>query len=703
MPNQLVKEFSPYLKQHANNPVDWYAWGEEAFELARSAEKPILLSIGYSACHWCHVMAYECFEDMQVAAVMNRLFINIKVDREERPEIDHIYQSAHQILQQRPGGWPLTVFMSPEGMPFYCGTYFPKIPRQGLPGFLDLLESIATYWAKHKGEIDEQNHKLAEAMQKMVPQLTQEQEEFDISPIARAAVTLGKSFDRRWGGFGDAPKFPRCTDLALLLRSKLPEQRQMALFSLAAMGGGGIFDQLGGGFFRYSVDSQWSIPHFEKMLYDNGALLALYAEAAALTGQEQYSTTANMLATWAVREMQLANGGFCASLDADAAGGEGRYYMWLNNDVGKLLSAREYAVASAHWGLNLPASYQDSLWHLQIVRTLPDVSRINKFDLEETGKLLDSARQKMLAAREKRPNPMRDSKILVSWNALMIEGLLRAGRLLEKEEWVLAGRRALDFIRSSMWVKSPDDRKSGRLLAWGISESDEFKAQGMATLDDYAFLLAACIESLQVGELRVEDMQFAHQLAEAMLERFENQDGGGFYLTEHDHEQLIHRPMVGHDASIPSGNGVGAWAMQRLGVLCGEPGYLSAAERVLSRYYPVLKVSPSSFGSMFAALDEWIAPLRSVVLTGPAKEVRQWQLALTRRAAYGTIIIALPGDLAGKAPLALHALAKKEVGTEVKAWICEGMTCREPNTELEKVLELIALPRQAVKSGGSHN
>ena len=393
MPNRLADETSPYLQQHADNPVDWRPWNAEALALAQQEDKPILLSVGYSACHWCHVMAHESFEDPDVAAVMNQLYVTIKVDREERPDLDQIYQTAHQMLTQRAGGWPLTMFLTPAGVPFYGGTYFPKSPRYGLPGFTELLQRIAQTYREKRGDIETQNASLLEALASTLPTRSIARNlaaDFDAQPLAELRAQLGESFDARYGGFGGAPKFPHPTDLAFLLqRADDTAAREMVLTTLRRMAEGGIYDQVGGGFCRYSVDAVWSIPHFEKMLYDNGLLLGLYADAWALTQEPLFQRVAEQTAAWLIREMQSPEGGYYSSLDADSEGEEGKFYVWDREEVLGLLSPEEYAVAARHWGLNGLPNFEGAHWHLRVMAALQ----------ADSADLLESARAKLFAAR----------------------------------------------------------------------------------------------------------------------------------------------------------------------------------------------------------------------------------------------------------------------------------------------------------------
>ncbi|MDO8704648.1 MAG: thioredoxin domain-containing protein [Sulfuricaulis sp.] len=650
MTNRLAQETSPYLQQHASNPVDWFPWGEEALRCAREQDKPILLSIGYSACHWCHVMAHESFEDAEVAAVMNRIFINIKVDREERPDLDQIYQTAHAMLTQRGGGWPLTLFLTPDQTPFFGGTYFPKEPRYNLPGFVQLLEQVAGIYRTHREDIALQNASLLHAFGATLPN-AKDQGSLSDAPLDDACDELRQAFDPVYGGFGGAPKFPQPSGLEFLLRhAGSGDTRSMALHTLRKMAEGGIHDQLGGGFCRYSVDERWAIPHFEKMLYDNGPLLSLYTDAHVLTGEASFRHVAQGIAGWAMREMQSPNGGFYSSLDADSEHEEGKFYLWTPEQVASLLSAEEYAVAAVHYGLDQPPNFEGKHWNLLVARPLDELAQAQQ--------LLANAKQKLFAARENRVRPGRDEKILVSWNALMIKGMAHAGRMLGEPAWIASAQRATDFIRTAMW-------RNGRLLA----TCKDDKAHLNAYLDDYAFLLDALLELLQ-AEFRPTDLKFARALADVLLEQFEDAQESGFFFTSHDHEKLIHRPKPGHDNATPSGNGVAAFALQRLGHLLGEVRYLEAAECTLKLYYPVLAQQPSGFASMLTALREYLTPPQIVILRSAPGASAAWRRQLLQRYWPDTLIIALEGEFAG-----LPEMLAKPLSQEVSAWVCQGVRC----------------------------
>ncbi len=670
MPNRLATETSPYLQQHADNPVEWYPWGEEALALARREDKPILLSIGYSACHWCHVMAHESFEDAHVAAEMNRHFVNIKVDREERPDLDQIYQTVHQMLTQRAGGWPLTMFLMPDGTPFFAGTYFPKTSRYGMPGFRDLLPRIAGAYHAQRDDIAQQNASLMDALARTVP--APGELDFKRGPIDDAVGELAQHFDPVHGGIGQAPKFPHPFELAFCLRRHALEgggiSGTIATLTLTRMAEGGIYDQLAAGFCRYSTDAQWSIPHFEKMLYDNGPLLALYSDAWQLTRQPLYEKIARETAEWVMREMQPAHGstegGYYSSLDADSEGVEGKFYVWTRDEVEAVLTPGEYAVVDPHYGLNREPNFEGHHWNLRVMTPLAQVSAELGVAFEESAARLDSARAKLHAAREHRVHPGRDDKVLTSWNALMIKAMARAGRIFARPDWIASARRAVDFLRSALW-------KDGRLLA----TYKDGRAHLNAYLDDHAFLLDALLELAQT-EFRAEDLHWAQALAEVLLEQFEDREHGGFYFVSHDHERLIHRPKTGHDGATPSGNGVAAYALQRLGHLIGEPRYIDAAERTLKLFYAPLQRNPSGYTTLLTALEEALAPPRVVILRGPAVEVARWRAQLDATFRPDTMLVSVPDDIASL-PAALDKKSAAKTAAP-SAWLCEGAACLPP-------------------------
>ena len=679
--NRLGQETSPYLLQHAANPVDWYPWGDEALQLARRENKPILLSIGYSACHWCHVMAHESFEDEATAAVMNELFVNIKVDREERPDLDRIYQLAHQMLIQRGGGWPLTMFLAPaDHRPFFGGTYFPNEARYGMPSFTALIRRVADFYRTRSADIGSQGEALQRAFNEMLPAPAAADAPLTLQPLASAREMLAGEFDAQSGGFGAAPKFPHPTNIAFLLRtwrasaaSESPDLHSlyMATLTLTRMAEGGIYDQIGGGFARYSVDEYWMIPHFEKMLYDNGQLLNVYAQAAVATGDELFRRVTAETAAWMIRDLQSPAGGFWSTLDADSEGHEGKFYVWTPEQIEKLVPAAAYQVLARRFGLDRAANFEGA-WHLHAYRPLEEVASELGISADLATSQLDAARLSLLAERDTRIWPGRDEKILTSWNGLAISGMSVAARALQRPEFADSAVRAVDFIRSHLW-------RDGRLLAVHAAGQARF----MAYLDDYAFLLDGLLEILQT-RWRSADLRFAIDLAEVLLSHFEDRDAGGFFFTASDHEALIHRSKTFADEAVPAGNGVAAQALARLGWLIGDTRYLDSAARTLRAAAAALERYPHAHGTLLAALDEQVEPPEVLIIRGPAQEVASWRDALARVYSPKRLVFAI-GDDVRELPA---ALADKKSMDVTCAYICRGMTCSAPVRSLEALLAL---------------
>ncbi len=687
--NKLISETSPYLLQHADNPVDWYPWGEEALQLAKHENKPILLSIGYSACHWCHVMAHESFEDEATAALMNRLYVNIKVDREERPDLDKIYQLAHQMLTQRGGGWPLTMFLLPDShMPYFAGTYFPKDQRHGLPSFASLLEQMADVYVHRKDEINKQTVSLENALGN-VYQHDQANGVIDASMQLDAIAQLKQQFDTKEGGFGSAPKFPHVSSIERMLRhwylsknkndndvnkSDMEDKNalHMAVFSLEKMALGGMNDQLGGGFCRYSVDDYWMIPHFEKMLYDNGVLLAEYAQAYALEQLPLFEKTCHETAQWVMREMQSPEGGYYSSYDADSEGEEGKFYVWTPDEIKSLLTADEYAIVAPHFGLDRKANFEGK-WHFHVYQSLESLQE--KIDTKSSVyDLLASAKEKLYQVREERVKPGRDDKILTSWNGLMIRAMAMTARYLSMPEYAGSATKAVDFIRSTLW-------KDGRLLA---TYKDD-KAHLMAYLDDYAYLLDGLLELLQV-RWRTADIEFAQRIADVMLTHFEDQQDGGFWFVADDHEALLQRPKTYTDEATPSGNAVAAFALQRLGYLLGETRYLDAAQRCLENGAAACKDMPYAHCTLLKAAEEQSHDPQTIIIRGQNNQqngqAQHWlklcneQYAPQRQTYLITDSETLP-----------ESLAMKKLEGEITAYLCTGMTCGLPITTEDQLTE----------------
>ncbi len=674
MTNLLANETSPYLQQHADNPVDWHAWNPDTLQFARAQDRPILLSIGYSACHWCHVMAHESFEDAGVAAVMNELFINIKVDREERPDLDQIYQTAHHLLTRRNGGWPLTMFLTPDGTPFFGGTYFPKQARYNLPAFPDLLKRVARVYAENRAELAEQGRHLIAALAETLPSQGDTEASLNDAPLALAVRQNAEHFDSMHGGFGGAPKFLHPAELVLLLRRGKAtgdeQARHIVHYTLQQMAHGGLYDQLGGGFCRYSVDERWDIPHFEKMLYDNGLLLALYCDASQSSSDPLFARIVEQTAAWVLREMQSPEGGYYSSLDADSEHEEGKFYVWQRDEILSLLNDDEYALIEPYYGLDNAPNFEHQAWNLRVSSSLAEIAQLLDMPIDKAAALLDSAQKKLFAAREQRIRPGRDEKILGAWNGLMIAGMARAARIFNRPEWLRSAQQAMDFVRTTLW-------RDESLLA----TYKDGKAHLNAYLDDHAFLLNALLELLQT-EYRSEDLAFAEQLGDALLARFEDKQNGGFFFTSHDHEVLIQRNKSGPDNATPSGNGIAAQALLRLALLTGETRYADAAERCLKLFFPALQQAAGFHSSLCTALEEFLRPPSLLVLRGASNGTRHWQDALRTRYLPNLITIALPDEVSGLP----DALAKPS-GAGTTAWLCHGTHCLPPITGIEALLE----------------
>jgi uncharacterized protein YyaL (SSP411 family) len=677
MRNRLSEETSPYLKQHATNPVHWQAWNDESLAEARTTGKPILLSVGYSACHWCHVMAHESFEDEATARLMNDLFVNIKVDREERPDLDKIYQTSHQLMSGQAGGWPLTVFLTPDQLPIFTGTYFPKERRYGMPAFREVLLAIDQYYREKGDEIRQRGASLVDALGNSDTSNADDFATLSRAPLGLARERLAQSYDAEHGGFGGGPKFPHPATLELLLAywhahrdgDADSEALTMVTHTLDCMAQRGLYDHLAGGFFRYSVDRFWSIPHFEKMLYDNAQLLAVYADACAATGTQRYAAVAGATADWVMRDMQDPRGGYYSTLDADSEHEEGKFYVWTPAEIEAVLGAEHSALANRVYGLTRPANFEGKHWHLHLAEEAATAARELGLDATGAAESLDEARRKLLAARERRVWPGRDEKLLVSWNGLMVRGMARAARVLGRPDLAESATRAVDFICAELW-------QNGRLKA----TYKDGRARFAAYLDDYAFLAQGLVELLQC-RWRDSDLALARQLADVLLAHFEDARGG-FFFTADDHERLIHKPKPAIDEAVPAGNGVAALALLALGHLLGEQRYLDAAERTVRSALHGIERYPDAHCTLLRALDELITPPKLVVLRGTAAELAPWQRKLDRQYAPHRLAFAIPNDA-----VLPGLLAQRTPRAGPVAYVCEGMTCRAP-LELRDGVEL---------------
>ncbi|MBS1269694.1 MAG: hypothetical protein MAG794_00645 [Gammaproteobacteria bacterium] len=672
--NRLANETSPYLLQHAHNPVGWHPWNEEALASARESGKPILLSIGYTACHWCHVMEKESFEDDTTAAYMNEHFVCIKVDREERPDLDKIYQITHQILSQRPGGWPLTIVMDPvHHVPFFAGTYFPDRPRHGMPAFRDILKRIVDFYQTHK---DDKLPGHVSAVKDTMAQLhgSDTTGEAELQLLNQAARDLESAYDPANGGFGGAPKFPHSTNLSLCLRlwqrsqqhgDPRPQLLDIVRQSLQAIASKGLFDHIGGGFYRYSVDALWRIPHFEKMLYDNAQLLPLYTDAYLVTGERQFKEVALRTGQWVLAEMQSAKGAYYSTLDADSEGEEGRFYLWTREELISELDGAEWSVIESRFGLRGHENFEGR-WHLNIENNIETVLEQTGLDPETARSVLESARSKLYDVRARRGWPLRDEKVLTSWNALMVRGMAHAGLHLVEPAFVESASNALKFIRENLW-------QDGRLRATtkdGVTRLNAY-------LDDYVFLIDALLAMNQWSWAN-EMVDWMAELADFVIEHFEHKPTGGMYFTSNDHEALLHRDKPTMDDATPSGNGVAARVFLRLGHLLAEPRYLQAGERILKALSGVMGRYPSAHGALMEALCEYHEPVETVVIRGSPEGIAEWRSACTGYYP-NRQVFSINGQTTGDLPGIIENMTPRG---GVAAYVCRGTECSEPITNL---------------------
>jgi uncharacterized protein len=621
--NRLAHETSPYLLQHADNPVDWYPWGEEALRRARDEDKPILLSIGYAACHWCHVMEHESFEDASTAAVMNERFVNVKVDREERPDLDAVYMEAVVALSGH-GGWPMTVFLTPDGEPFYGGTYYPPEPRHGLPSFRQLLDSIAEAWGERRGDVSRAATELVEAVRRSA-ELSPSTDPLTESVLSAAERSLASTFEPRHGGWGRAPKFPNAPALEFLLRRG---ERDMVVRTLDEMAAGGMYDLLGGGFHRYSVDDRWLVPHFEKMLYDNALLAPAYLHGWLVTGEERYREITVETVEYMLRELLLAEGGFASAQDADTDGVEGLTFTW---------TAEEGA----------PAELLEPFEHGRSILR---------------GELDEQTRARLLAIRERRPKPLRDDKAIASWNGLALAALAEAGWRLGRPDWVDAARRLGEFLLGPLSDADGRLRRSRR----------EGRTSGAGFLDDYANVAHGLLElHVATGELRW--LREAHRLALLAVELFADEERGGFFLAPADGEQLVARTKELDDHPLPSGNAMLAHVLLRLARIYGDDELERRGVSVLRLLRPALERAPSAFGWGLVALDLHLSPPRELAIAGPVDSevaraaLEQWQPR--------TVVAVGPAE---DVPL----LVGKDLVCGLPAvYVCERFACRAPVTD----------------------
>ena len=662
--NRLIDQTSPYLLQHAHNPVDWYPWCEEALEEAERRDRPILLSIGYAACHWCHVMERESFEDEETAALMNDLFVSIKVDREERPDLDAIYMDAVQAMTGH-GGWPLTAFLTPDGRPFYAGTYFPNEDRHGMPAFPNVLRAVAGAWRDSRDDVVEQGRRVVEGIGK-VSQLPASQLDLSQDVLRAALEALASVFDPRWGGFGSAPKFPQPMVLEFLLRCHLRgwSDASELLTTLDRMAAGGMHDQVGGGFHRYSVDGRWHVPHFEKMLYDNAQLARLYLRAWQSSGRDPYRDVAVRTLEYLLREMRHEGGGFFSSQDADSEGVEGKFFVWsyeeLEEVAGDEVAACLGAMPDGNWeGTNV-------LWLPVPVGVVAAEFGIGEEELERR---IGGARDELFRRREGRIRPATDDKILAGWNAMAISALAEAGRVLAEPRYIDAAVVAADFVLTEL------RRDDGRLLrAWR-----EGRTAAPAYADDYALMADACLTLYETTfELRF--FKQAQSLCDDLIRLFHDEERGGFFQTGADAEELVVRPKELFDNAVPAGNSVAAEVLLRLSSLTGERPYEDAALSALRLVRDFLAPSPTGFGQALSALDRALSPSREIAIVGEldAQDTRAlaavvWERLLPNR----VLAVASPSDPEARETVALLE-RRVEVDGRPTAYVCEGFACKLP-------------------------
>jgi uncharacterized protein YyaL (SSP411 family) len=680
--NRLADETSPYLRQHKDNPVDWYPWGDEAFARARAEDKPIMLSVGYSACHWCHVMAHESFEDPETAEVMNRLFVNIKVDREERPDVDAVYMTAVQSLTGR-GGWPMTVFLTPEGEPFYGGTYYPKEERHGLPGFTQLLEAIDDAWQGRRDELLTQAGKLSAALARSgdLPGAGTDSG-LGTEVLDRAAAQLAAHYDGQFGGFGGAPKFPQAMSLDHLLRHYVRTgdglSREVALGTLDAMAAGGMYDQLGGGFHRYSVDARWLVPHFEKMLYDQATLARAYLHAWLVAGQERHKRVLEETVEYVLRDLRHEDGGFYSAEDADSEGEEGKFYVWSLDELNEVLGAAgltedQAAAIAGWWGVTKGGNFEGH-----------NILHIAGVSLEATGgpgrgaappEGIEQAREALFRHREQRVRPGLDDKVLTGWNGMFLQALAEAAAALGRDDWMQAARANARFMLDEL--RRPDGRLLRSWQADATPGPDGRRARHLGYAEDYAALLGALVSLAEVDD--VAWLVPAGEIAAGLCDLFA--DPGGFYTTGTDAEALITRPRDVFDNATPSANSLAANGLLRLAALTGESRWQEAGEGAVRAVGAVMGDHPTAFAELHGALERAIRPPIEVAVVGDPGDAATAELTGEIRRRFmptAVSVTAPPGTGAELTPL----LADRPlVDNRPTAYVCQHFACRQPVTD----------------------
>jgi uncharacterized protein YyaL (SSP411 family) len=672
--NALIYETSPYLLQHAHNPVQWYPWGSEALAKAKAEDKPILLSIGYSACHWCHVMAHECFEDEEIASLMNQSFINIKVDREERPDLDAIYMSAVQLTTGR-GGWPMTVFLTPDQQPFFCGTYFPKEDRYGVPGFRRVLLGVAQAY-QDKRQILYQDAGAITAELKRFGANHAPSAELARATLSDAANAIASGFDSVHGGFGEAPKFPPSMALSFLMRCSLRENTKYYLEiinkTLAKMAAGGMYDQLGGGFHRYSVDAQWLVPHFEKMLYDNALLSRVYLDGFLLTGNESYGQTCREVLDYVIREMMSSEGGFYSSQDADSEGGEGEYYIWANEEIHLLLGEEDSRLFCRYYGVTPNGNFEGKNI-LHIPKPMEEFARANNLSARQLSDILQRCRETLFEARERRVKPGRDEKILTAWNGLMLRSFAEASRVLDSEAYLQAAVKNAEFLLSKLYDQ-------GSLLR----SYKDGQAKFSAYLDDYSCLIDGLL-SLYEATFEPRWVQAAEDLASRMVDKFWDQQERNFFLTPDNHEVLIHRPKEIYDNALPCGNSVAAGVLLRLTAFTGDQKWADYSIAVMESNAGLMVKIPNAFPHLLCVLDDYLGATTEIAIIGSLdnEAVQEFSAEVFRRYRPNKVVACgLKGGLA-------LLENRPQVNGQATVYVCEGHVCKNPVNSVEELRKML--------------
>jgi uncharacterized protein YyaL (SSP411 family) len=676
MANRLIHESSPYLLQHAQNPVDWYPWGPEALKRAREEDRPILLSIGYAACHWCHVMEHESFENPQIAAIMNEHFVNIKVDREERPDLDGLYMNAVQALTGR-GGWPMTMFLTPDGKPFYGGTYFPPVDRGGMPGFPRVLASVVEAFRGRRAELERSAVEISQHLSQHLP-LNTGDTELSVDTLSVAASALGESYDARYGGFGTAPKFPQPMTLDFLLRfhRRTGDDRSLSMadHTLERMALGGIYDHLGGGFHRYSTDREWLVPHFEKMLYDNAQLARVYLHAFQLTGKPVYRRIVEETLAYVLREMTSPEGGFYATQDADSEGDEGRFFVWQPREIVTALGEQDARLFNAYYDVSAHGNFAGR--SILNIRLAPEVvARETAVTLDQLLATVERGRQTLFAVRERRVKPARDEKVLTSWNGLMLRAFAEAAVVLDRSEYLDVAMRNAQFLLDHV-------RREDRVLH--VCKDGMAKLNGY--LEDYAFLAHGLL-FLHAAGGGAEWFVWARELAESIIAHFTDPNGG-FYDTSDDHEPLVSRPKDVLDNAVPSGNSVATEVFLSLAALTGEQRYRTAALTSLRALSSAMAQHPSAFGELLSALDFATADAIELAIAGaPDMPDTRALLREAWRMFRPNVVVATGSPDAEGVPL---LTGRQQLSGVATAYVCRQFVCKLPVTtvsELAKQLD----------------